>query len=212
MVHAAHAINSLVASWCSMYCTPFAARCAQKPDAERAKVNLTTWQSTWKSGQPWCSWDTVHVSLLWKGIYWNFTGTSKLQRLNDTYGPVPLWMIRESKVGCVRAQIRSLPLNSVINLHQGRNKRWHVLAVCCLCCLLDQHLKLCHFHHRHQSPADTLELVAVVALLYTTSQGCSLLHAIVFCLLSAKRPQQDVKQWEHKSVTCTGSGLYQQVQ
>lgn len=70
-VHAAHAINSLVASWCSMYCTPFVARCAQKPDAQRAKVNLTTWQSTWKSGQPWCSWDTVHVSLLWKGIYWN---------------------------------------------------------------------------------------------------------------------------------------------
>lgn len=129
-VHAAHAINSLVASWCSMYCTPFVARCAQKPDAQRAKVNLTTWQSTWKSGQPWCSWDTVLVSLLWKGIYWNFTGTSKLQKLNDTYVPVPLWTIRESKVGCVWAQICSLPLNSVINLHQGRNKRWHVLAVC----------------------------------------------------------------------------------
>lgn len=81
----------------------------------------------------------------------------------------------------------------------------------CAGCLLAQHLKLCHFRHRHQSPANTLELVAVVALLYTT-QGCSLLHAIVFCLLSAKRPQQDVKQWEHKSVTCTGNALYQQVQ
>lgn len=45
-----------------------------------------------------------------------------------------------------RAQIRSLPFNSVINLHQGRNKRWHVLG--CLLpvlSLLDQHVKFCHF-------------------------------------------------------------------
>lgn len=116
----------------------------------------------------------------------NVPGTSKWLKDKWHVGLGALMDDRRKRSGfwtltavCVRAQIRSLPLNSVINLHQGRNKRWHVLGVFCLCCLPAQHRKLCHIHHRHRSPANTLELVAVVSLLHTASQGCSLLHLIV---------------------------------
>lgn len=73
-----------------------------------------------------------------------------------------------------RAQIRSFTFNSVINLHQGRNKRWHVLDVCYLSMWSSAVSTMA---------TDTRALKALepfISWLHCSrvSQGCSLLHLI----------------------------------